>query len=181
MPKKKKKKKKKETAAASKWVTLRLSRHKLEISLINADGVTWYQWREIDTDGKQLTSGQISIDGSIEFLKHRRPHHTKLAKGSLLMPLVDATGRPVMSPNQGVAITMAQFNDMLGTATITPADDMTGKECLQITAMLFTALVVPPPPQAPPIMWRQFIKDNKLERHFNFQPHPTTKQPPGNA
>lgn len=99
-----------------------------------------------------------------------------------MSPRILGPGGEQLAPTQPqkLLITMPVLGDPLGTATIKPLADMTGKESFLITMILITSIIVPGPQQGgPAVQWRQFIAENGLERHFDLQPHPNSA--PGKA
>lgn len=71
------------------------------------------------------------------------------------------------------------MSDKDGDAELLPQEDITMGELYKLTLLLFWILGCPPIPQEDPkspgngvvkhLQWRQFIADEKLERHFEFR------------
>lgn len=99
-------------------------------------------------------------------------------------PILNAAGAPIAGPpKQRVVdrpIVAVHLQDAEGACTANVQPDVTALEAFQISHMLLWCVTQPPPQQDQKTgdvlitntLWRKYIADNKLERHFVFSDSP---------
>lgn len=96
-------------------------------------------------------------------------------------PILNAHGAPMAGAEPVIRtvdrpIVPVRMQDTEGVAEFTPQDDITAKEAYMLANIMAWCVTQPSPQQDPRTgvvtqvntMWRKYIADNALERHFTF-------------